>query len=266
MAVLDHAGVRDELDGRREPAECRRLHGPDPAGEQPVACPTSSAEPRSAARRSYYRGSVAGSFTITNALTDVGSGPASSTTSALTGTTTGWTHTPSTVSTPTGGPYVSNTFSWVAGTTGSPTETVTGRDLANNTAITTGSLVNDSTPPTGSISYGNGYQVGKYVTLTFSGADSGVRAALRRSCSASPRTSATADARRSAPGPTSVRPNPVSPYTDSTVTNSMCYNYRYVLTDLVGNVLTATSASTAWVDYAGAVEEPDRCREPAAPR
>jgi hypothetical protein len=200
----------------------------------------------------YYRGSVAGSFTITNALTDVGSGPASSTTGALGGTTTGWTHTPSTVSAPTGGPYVSNTFSWTAGTTSGPSETVTGRDLANNTAVTTGSLVNDSTAPTGTISYTNSYQVGRYVTVTFTGADAGsglLSAQLQRSA---------ANFVNGGCGTFSAfanlgAANPVSPYTDSTVTNSKCYNYRYVLTDLVGNTFTATSASTAWVDYAGAV-------------
>ncbi len=200
----------------------------------------------------YYRGSVAGSFTITNAVTDTGSGPASSTTSTLGGTTTGWTHTPSTVSAPAGGPYVSNTFSWVAGTTSNPSETVTGRDLANNTAVTTGSLVNDSTAPTGTISYTNGYQVGRYVTLTFTGADAGsglLSAQLQRS---------SANFVNGGCGSFSAfanlgSANPVSPYTDSTVSNAKCYNYRYVLTDLVGNSLTATSANTAWVDYAGAV-------------
>ena len=200
----------------------------------------------------YYRGSVAGSFTITNALTDVGSGPASSSTGPLTGTTTGWTHTPSTVSTPTGGPYVSNTFSWTAGTTSSPSETVTGRDLANNTAFSTGSLVNDSTAPTGTISYSNGYQAGRFVTLTFTGADSGsglLSAQLQRQ-SANFRNGGCA----SFGAFTDLgAANPVSPYTDSTVTNSKCYNYRYVLTDLVGNSLTATTTNTAWVDYAGAV-------------
>ncbi|MGD0255195.1 MAG: hypothetical protein ABSB99_06550 [Acidimicrobiales bacterium] len=78
----------------------------------------------------YYHGSVAGSLTITNALTDTGgSGPASSSFPALSGTATGWTHSASgTVSTPTGGPYVSTTFSWSASTTSSPTEVVTGTD------------------------------------------------------------------------------------------------------------------------------------------
>jgi hypothetical protein len=200
----------------------------------------------------YYRGTAAGSFTITNALTDSGSGPASSSTSALSGTTTGWSHTPSTVSTPTGGPYVSNTFSWTAGTTSSPTATITGRDLANNTAVVTGTLVNDSTAPTGSISYATGYQAGRSVALTFTGADSGsglASAQLQRdsahlvngTCQTFSAFSDLAAA------------DPVSPYTDNTVTNAMCYNYRYVLTDLVGNKFTAASASTAWVDYAGAV-------------
>ena len=80
-----------------------------------------------------YDGSVAGSFTITNALTDTGgSGPASSTFASLGGTTTGWTFTSSVVNTPAGGPYVSNTFSWAAGTTSSPTELVTGTDKVGN--------------------------------------------------------------------------------------------------------------------------------------
>ena len=80
----------------------------------------------------YYLGSAAGSFTLTNALTDAASGPASSTTQALTGTSTGWTHTGSKVSTPADGPYVSNLFSWVAGTTTTPAEAVVGRDVQDN--------------------------------------------------------------------------------------------------------------------------------------
>ena len=200
----------------------------------------------------YYRGSAAGSFTITNALTDAGSGPASSTTAALTGTTTGWTHSASTVSTPTAGPYVSNSFSWTAGTTSGPSEAVTGRDLANNAAITTESFVNDSTAPTGTISYSNGYQAGRFVTVSFTGADSGsglLSAQLQRQSANFRNGGCATFGAFTDLGAV----NPVSPYTDSTVTNSKCYNYRYVLTDLVGNSLTATSANTAWVDYAGAV-------------
>jgi hypothetical protein len=200
----------------------------------------------------YYNSSSAGSLTITNAVTDTGSGPASSATSALAGTTTGWTHSASTVSTPTGGPYVSNTFSWAAGTTSSPTDTVTGSDLANNTATTTVSFVNDSTAPTGTISYTNSYQAGRSVAVTFTGADSGsglASAQLQRDSANFVNGACQTFTAFSNLGAV----NPVSPYTDSTVTNAKCYNYRYVLTDLVGNTLTATSTSTAWVDYAGAV-------------
>ena len=104
----------------------------------------------------YYRGTAAGSLRLSNAVVDLGSGPASSATAALGGTSTGWTHTPSTVSTPAGGPFVSNLFSWGAGTTSAPTEVVTGRDVSGNTAQTSLSFVNDSTNPDGSITYPNG--------------------------------------------------------------------------------------------------------------
>jgi hypothetical protein len=98
----------------------------------------------------YYRGSVAGSFTLTNTLADTGgSGPASNGTAALAGTSTGLSHTSSLVTTPTGGPYVSNVFSWLAGTTSSPSEAVTGSDVAGNTATTTFTLIPDTTGPAG---------------------------------------------------------------------------------------------------------------------
>jgi hypothetical protein len=200
----------------------------------------------------YYNGNGAGSFTLTNALTDAGSGPASSRTAALGGSPAGWTTTPSTVSTPTGGPYVSTAFTWVAGTSTSPTEVVTGRDLANNQVTTTLTFLSDSTPPTGTISYTTGYQVGRYVTLTFTGTDSGsglANAQLQRSSAAFVDGTCQAFGAFSNLGAA----NPVSPYTDSSVSNAMCYKYRYVLIDVVGNTFTATSANTAWVDYAGAV-------------
>jgi len=101
----------------------------------------------------YYRGAAAGSLKLTNAVTDGVSGPASSATAALGGTSTGWTHTPSTVSTPAGGPFDSNTFNWNAGTGSSPTEVVTGADAAGNTTaagaltFTDDSVAPSVTPP-----------------------------------------------------------------------------------------------------------------------
>lgn len=101
----------------------------------------------------YYRGTGSGSggsFVIRNAVADGESGPASSATATLGGTTIGWTHLPSTVSTPAGGPYDSNTFTWTEGASSSPTEVLTGADLAGNaTASPTLTFTNDSTAPTG---------------------------------------------------------------------------------------------------------------------
>ena len=86
------------------------------------------------------------------ALSDSGSGPASSTFPTLGGSKTGWSSTTSTVSSPTGGPYVSTTFSWGNGTTSGPTETVTGTDNVGNTVTTTLTFVNDSTAPVNDLS------------------------------------------------------------------------------------------------------------------
>jgi hypothetical protein len=109
--------------------------------------------------RVYYRGSATGggSFKLTNAVSDGESGPASSATAALGGTTSGWSHTPSTVSTPAGGPYDSNAFSWAQGTTSSPTEIVTAADGAGNTtAASTLTFTDDSNAPTGGALVVNG--------------------------------------------------------------------------------------------------------------
>ena len=202
----------------------------------------------------YYRGAAVGSFTLTNAVTDAGSGPASSQTAALGGTTTGWTHTGSTVSTPTGGPYVSNTFSWTAGAPSSPTEAVTGRDVAGNTTIANLTFTLDSTAPTaGSISYLDGYQPGHSVPVTFAaGTDGGSGIATRQlQRDSAPLIGATCGtwvgfSNRGPDSPTSI-------FTDSAVVAGNCYMYRYVVTDRVGNQHIATSASVSKIDYAGAV-------------
>ncbi len=202
----------------------------------------------------YYRGVGAGSLTLTNAVSDAGSGPASSATAALGGTTTGWSHNPSTVSTPSGGPFVSATFSWTAGASSAPTEAVTGRDVAGNTAVTNLSFVNDSTAPTaGTITYTDGPQAGLSVPITFTtgtdgGSGIGSRQLQRRSAPLTSGTCGTWSAFTNL-GPV----NPTSVYTDSAVSNGSCYQYQYVVTDVAGNTHTATSANVARVDYAGGV-------------
>jgi hypothetical protein len=200
----------------------------------------------------YYRGTAAGSMRLSNAVVDLGSGAASSATATLGGTSTGWTHSPSTVSTPAGGPFVSNLFSWAAGTTSTPTEVVTGRDHSGNTAQTSLSFVNDSSAPAGTISYTDGVQAGSSVTLTLTASDAGSGLASRQIQRASaPLTGSTCGTFTSFAnqGPAS----PTSPYADTNVTNGNCYKYQYLVTDLVGNQHLATNANVAKVSYAGAV-------------
>ena len=204
----------------------------------------------------YYLGSAAGSFTVTNALTDAASGPASSTTQALTGTSTGWTHTGSKVSTPEDGPYVSNPFSWVTGTTTTPAEAVVGRDVQDNTASTTLTFTNDITGPVAAVSYLDGFEAGRSVAVTFSSSDAGSGVDTRRLQRASaPLTSATGVCGSTYTSFARVGPlNPASVYTDSQVTNATCYKYRYVVTDQLGNQTIATSANVVKVDYQGATK------------
>ena len=199
----------------------------------------------------YYRGSVAGSLRVTNAVSDAGTGPASSTTGPLSGTTTGWSHTPSTVATPAGGPYDSAPFTWASSTTSSPGVAVTGRDVAGNTAVTNLSFANDSTAPTaGTVSYANGSTTGGTVSVSFTtgtdaGSGLGTRLLQRASAPLTGITCGTYGAFTTVTNGT----NPTSPVVDS-VTNGNCYKYQYVVSDRVGNQHTATSTNVAHTPYA----------------
>jgi ice-binding like protein len=197
----------------------------------------------------YYRGAGDGSFTLTNAVSDAGTGPASSTTAALTGTSTGWTHTASTVSSPASGPYVSGPFAWTGASTSTPTEVVTGTDRAGNSTGTTLTFVNDSTAPAaGSIAYADGYQSSGSVTVGFTtGTDGGSGVAtrqLQRSSSALTGGTCSSFSSFANVGPDA----PTSPYVDAQVSEGACYRYRYVVTDQLTNQHIATSPNTAVVD------------------
>jgi hypothetical protein len=106
----------------------------------------------------YYRGSAAGSFKLTDTVSDGGSGPTSAGFPAI--ATTGWTHAGETVSTPAGGPYTSSTFTWSANPSLPGTYTVTGADAAGNTTSTGLTFVNDTTAPTGGALTVNGTAAG----------------------------------------------------------------------------------------------------------
>jgi hypothetical protein len=198
----------------------------------------------------YYRGVDAGSVTLKMVVSDAGSGPASATTGALTGTTTGWTHTPSTVTTPSGGPYVSNPLSWAAGTTGTATSTVSATDVAGNSSAPVAvSLVNDSTAPTGAtLTYPAGWDstTGAYSATTLAlglgtvtDAGSGITTANRslqeRTAPLSGNTCGTFGAW------SELATVSASTVTRNNLSYDTCYDYRYVVTDNVGNTVTVAS-------------------------
>ncbi|HEY7690722.1 MAG TPA: chitobiase/beta-hexosaminidase C-terminal domain-containing protein [Gaiellaceae bacterium] len=181
----------------------------------------------------YYRGGAgnSGSFSIQNTLTDATSGPASSTFAALGGTATGWTHTtPDVKSTPAGGPYVSNLFSWSAGTASSPTEVVTGADAAGNSAAApTLTLTNDATAPSttdNTASIGSTCKnTNQTVTLSPTDAGSGAAATYYTTNGSTPTTSS-------------------SQGTSIVLSTDGTYTIKYFSVDNVGNQEGVKTAST----------------------
>jgi Chitobiase/beta-hexosaminidase C-terminal domain len=180
----------------------------------------------------YYRGSTAGSFKVRNAVSDGTSGAGSSAFAALGGTTTGWTHTtPDVQTTPSGGPYVSNAFSWTNGASSTPTEVVTGADAAGNTAAApTLTFTNDSTAPsttddTASIG-GACKNTNQTVTLTPSDAASGVAATYYTTDGSTPTTSS-------------------SQGTSIALSSDGTYTIKYFSVDKVGNTETVKTAGTS---------------------
>ncbi len=202
----------------------------------------------------WYRGAAAGSFTLVNAVSDSGSGPASSTTAALTGTTTGWSHVPGTVSAPAGGPYTSAPFSWTAGTSSSPTETATTADVAGNAGATALSFTNDAAGPIG----GSVDATGLAGTGARYSSSTALSIALTKGADAQSGLAPTgsrllrATAPLTSPGTTNGTctvfgayvqvgaADLASPVADS-VSDRACYRYQYVVPDNVGNTTTYTS-------------------------
>jgi Photosynthesis system II assembly factor YCF48 len=211
----------------------------------------------------YYRGTAGGSFKLVDAVADSGSGPASSTVAALGGTTTGWTGTPGTVSTPAGGPYDSNTFTWAAGTSSQPTETLTGTDAAGNTSTAaTLTFTNDSTPPTGGALTVNGQSAGGAGTTSFASNAAftiGTRTDYTDAASGlassvlTVQSFALSSSNGIAAGTCGAPSTPVSSPTVVTgttqpggIVTGRCYTYVLTGTDNVGN--TATISTTVMLD------------------
>ena len=192
----------------------------------------------------FYRGLAAGSFTLTNALADTGSGPASSSTGTLTGTPTGWSHSPSAVTSPAGGPFVSNPFSWIAGTTSQPTVGISGADVAGNTAGTTVSFILDNTAPAGgSINYTNGTTRATSIPVTlteFTDAGSGMDAVARQL--RGERATLTGDSCGSFALFGTAAVSPPAPI-NIAITPGFCYRFLLAGSDRVGNETVRSSTS-----------------------
>ena len=210
----------------------------------------------------YYRGVDAGSFRLRIAGTDTtptpqfgpASGLISAGTSALTDSPIGFTHVSDTISTPAGGPFDSTSYSWVAGTTSSPSGALTLTDAAGNFTSAPGNLVNDSTPPAGGSVDATGLTGtgGRYSTSTTlhlalaSGTDAGSN--LADSGSRLLRASAPLEASGNAvicgTYDSYVQvgaDDPDAAVTDTVPAGDLCYRYQYSVPDRVGNIATYTS-------------------------
>jgi prepilin-type N-terminal cleavage/methylation domain-containing protein len=133
----------------------------------------------------FYKQNAASSFSLVNAVSDTGSGPASASFPAI--STAGWTHAAETVSTPTGGPYQSSTYSWNAGAgaPGAAPTTFTGSDNAGNTSTTVLAFTPDNASPTGAVTsptagaaYRSGTWTGSITGTASDAVGSGVRQVL----------------------------------------------------------------------------------------
>ncbi|MGD0255193.1 MAG: hypothetical protein ABSB99_06540 [Acidimicrobiales bacterium] len=129
---------------------------------------------------------------------------------------------------------------------------VNATDMAGNTSTysNNGTVTFDTTAPTGTVTYTNGYVTATVVSVSFSatdgtgsGVDSSTGQLMRASASLS-NGSCAAFGSFSNIGPAGV----TSSYIDSSVASGNCYEYKYVVSDNVNNHGTITSSSVVKVD------------------
>jgi hypothetical protein len=196
----------------------------------------------------YYRSTVAGSFKLVDAFS-APAGPASVTYPAIGQS--GWTHNSETVSTPSGGPYTSSAFSWNAQPNSPAGYTISGLDAANNTSTTTITFISDQSPPSGgTISYPTGLtNVASIPITTTNGTDSqsGVNTLSGVITRDQAPLNTTTDSCGQFPNTYATTVTLVGG-ADTSVTNGYCYQYRYSVSDNVGNASTYTPSSQSPVD------------------
>jgi len=212
---------------------------------------------------SFYRGAVAGSLRFLMIPIPMGGSPAiSAGFSELPADAFGFSFDSSTVTTPAGGPFLSNPLSWMAGSTSTPGGTISLTNEAGTTFGLPGFLHDDSTAPTGGsvdaeglTGTGGRYSSALELHLHLQqGTDAGsgladgsgpddLPAKLER---ASAPLSASNGILEGSCGTYSGfvqigSDNPGANVADTVPTDDSCYLYRYLVPDHVGNVAAYTS-------------------------
>ena len=189
----------------------------------------------------YYNPASTGTFTMTDAAADPGSGVAMVEFPSL--STTGFT---GTGLQKTSAPYTSNTYTFTTGNTTAPqAQTVNVFDNAGNLTQETVTFARDTTAPTASAALTGGpWYTTLSVPLTLSSSDSQSGVAT----TAVQRDSATLSNGSCGTFSGSWSSVTLTGGADTTVTSGNCYRYRYVATDNVGNQATSTQTADAEVD------------------
>jgi hypothetical protein len=201
----------------------------------------------------WFNPALAGSATATISANDAGSGISEASLPALGA---GWIRTPSTGVVPAPGPYAV-TYDW---SIGADSPGVVGAQLTDAASNLTGipfEVAADAIAPAGvTIDYADGPAVSPSIAFNpGSAVQSGLDTAQLQRRSTSVTGPGTCDVANWSAFTNVGAPNPASPWIDGTVVLNMCYQYRLVSIDHVGNSTIATDAEgdTVTVEPAGLV-------------
>jgi hypothetical protein len=213
----------------------------------------------------YFNSAAGGSFKLVNTVADATSGPASATFPLVSAT--NWTHAAETVTTPSGGPFSSSTYSWTggAGTPSGAQTSFTSADSAGNASVPSVlTFTPDATAPTGGVLNVNGTAAsagGSTSTSTSTGFAIGTRTDYSEAQSASQSglaSSILTIQSETLTANTCGLPGSGGPYASATtisgtnnptIETGYCYVYTLNGTDNVGNA--ASVKTTVKVDTTG---------------
>jgi hypothetical protein len=198
--------------------------------------------PATSPQQVWVRGSVSGSFGVQTNATDASSGVASV---SYPGGGTGWS--PSTATIGVTSPW-SQSYAWTANASSPGTMSFVATDVAGNAATSLLDVESDTQPPSGgTISYPSGVNSVATITLGMptDPGGSGVASTQveRRSATATTPTTCGSFGAWAPIG----SPNPPLTWTDTSVAQAMCYEYRLVATDNVGQGASFTNPAAPFI-------------------